>query len=377
MATALQPRGHRVGEMPASPPPLEIATTHCGDSQRQPHELAALQFAAGRLARLFGAREVDAGTPAGPGRYWLPVSTLTRRDAAALGIGDGTQLWGGIVPAPFMATKLVSHSRRGRHALAPPGWVDIFGLDDCTLPGWSAFGRRDIAAAGIDLLAGGPIRTKCPYERGGHGQCVIDSEDRFFDWLEAMPHEILDAGVVLERDLVDSLTYSVGFSALPGGHRIAYVGTQRNTATPTGKLVYGGSRLHLVRGDLANLEAMLDDRHAAAAVHAALRYDAVIRSTYAVVASRCNYDVIAGVDGGGRHHLGVLEQSWRFGGASMAELLAIECFAARPGLVRVSAETVETYTGESLPADAVPYWHGGGGTPRKYARIIEEGTWLA
>lgn len=353
--------------------PTEVAAVTCGDAQREPHELAALRFAAGRLAALFGAQHVEAAyeLPAF-GRYWIPVSTLSRRAAESLGIDHGLQLWGGIVPAPFMATKLVSHSRRSRHAAAPAGWVDIVGLEDCTLPGWSAFGRDDILGAGLDLLHGGHVRLKCPYERGGHGQQVVRSEEEFAQWIDSSPQQVLDEGIVLERDLAESVTYSVGFSVLPGDHRIAYVGTQRNVAAPNGDLVYGGSRLDFVRGGLVELEESLREGKARAAVRAAIRYDAVIRHTYGVIASRCNYDVIAGVDRMGRRHLGVLEQSWRFGGASMAELLAIERFAARPTLQRVVAETVETYTGEPAPADAFVYWRGGAGAPCKYARIVED-----
>lgn len=372
IATLLQHAGE--ADARASALPTEVAAIDCGEAaQRAPHELAALRFAAGRLAALFGAQHVAAvsGLPAA-GRYWIPVSTLSRRAAEALGIADGLQLWGGIVPAPFMATKLVSHSRRSRHAAAPAGWIDIMGLEDCTLPGWSAFGREDILAAGLDLLRGGHVRLKCPYERGGHGQHVVRGEEELAHWLGSTPPQVLDEGVVLERDLVESVTYSVGFSLLPGGHGIAYVGTQRNVAAPTGELVYGGSRLELVRGGLAELEESLEEGKARAAVRAAIRYDAVIRHTYGVVASRCNYDVIAGVDRMGRRHLGVLEQSWRFGGASMAELLAIERFAAQPDLQRVVAETVETYTGEPAPADAFVYWRGGAGAPCKYARIVED-----
>lgn len=83
--------------------------------------------------------------------------------------------------------------------------------------------------------------------------------------------------------------------------------------------------------------------------------------------------MIVGVDREGRRQLGVLEQSWRFGGASMAEVLAMECFRQQPAMSRVVAETVESYTGEPLPADAVVYWPGGADSPRKHARIVEHG----
>ena len=92
-----------------------------------------------------------------------------------------------------------------------------------------------------------------------------------------------------------------------------------------------------------------------------------------VLASRCNYDVFVGHDREGRRHCGVLEQSWRFGGASMAELLAMERFARQPSLQWMVAETVETYDGRPPPPDAVPVWPGDGESPCKYARIVDDG----
>lgn len=354
--------------------PVEISVAEVGGG-RDPHEVAVLHCAAGRLAELFGARRVAAAAAPPPcGRYWIPSSTLSRREAAALGISDGSQLWGGIVPAGYVATKLVSHPRSGRRAAAPKGWIDIIGLEDCTLPGWSVFSRADALAAGAELLRGGPVRVKPPRERGGRGQRVVRSEEELGNWLDAASPRALEEGLVLERDLVESTTYSVGFSVLPGGHRIAYVGTQRTVITPQGVAAYGGSRLEVVRGTFADLEATLRPGKPRAAVQAASRYDAVIRHAYGVVATRCNYDVIAGVDRLGRRHLGVLEQSWRFGGASMAELLAIERFTRMPGLQRVVAETVETFAGERVPAEAVMAWRGDARSPCKYARIVEEAS---
>ena len=354
--------------------PVEISVAEIGGG-RDPHEVAVLHCAAGRLAELFGARRVAAAAAPPPcGRYWIPSSTLSRREAAALGISDGSQLWGGIVPAGYVATKLVSHPRSGRRAAAPKGWIDIIGLEDCTLPGWSVFSRADALAAGAELLRGGPVRVKPPRERGGRGQRVVRSEEELGNWLDAASPRALEEGLVLERDLVESTTYSVGFSVLPGGHRIAYVGTQRTVITPQGVAAYGGSRLEVVRGTFADLEATLRPGKPRAAVQAASRYDAVIRHAYGVVATRCNYDVIAGVDRLGRRHLGVLEQSWRFGGASMAELLAIERFTRMPGLQRVVAETVETFAGERVPAEAVMAWRGDARSPCKYARIVEEAS---
>ena len=130
--------------------------------------------------------------------------------------------------------------------------------------------------------------------------------------------------------------------------------------------------LRVSRGGLDDLEAR-DDEELAGAIHAALLYDRAVCAAYGVVASRRNYDVIVGRDASGQRHCGVLEQSWRFGGASMAELLALECLAADGGTAWVLAETVESYDGEPDRPGAVVYWPGDARSPRKYARVIASG----
>jgi hypothetical protein len=65
-------------------------------------------------------------------------------------------------------------------------------------------------------------------------------------------------------------------------------------------------------------------------------------------ASRRNYDVVQGLDAAGRRRSGVLEQSWRVGGASGAEIVALEAFRAGPAPRAVRASTVEIY-GEGAP----------------------------
>jgi hypothetical protein len=66
-------------------------------------------------------------------------------------------------------------------------------------------------------------------------------------------------------------------------------------------------------------------------------------------ASRRNYDVAQGLDAGGRRRCGVLEQSWRAGGASGAEVAALEAFRAEPALRAVRASTGEFYGERETP----------------------------
>ncbi|MEA5668471.1 DUF3182 family protein [Stenotrophomonas sp. MH1] len=335
-----------------------------------PHEVAALRFAAARLAALlrldYDAAETSPGVN-GQG-YRIPMSTLSFVQADALRISDESHLWGGIVPHAFVATKLVSHPLWSAGAARPEGWRAIDGIEALTLPGYSVFSREDAWAAGCALLQAGQVRVKSPFARGGNGQVVVGDEEALRRWLAALMDEPVRAGLVLERNLAESSTCSVGSSCLPG-HEIAYRGSQCTVAGPGGHDVYGGSTLEVHRGTLKTLRTAFPDE----SVCMAEAYDTKVRGAYDVLASRRNYDVIAGVDSQGIRHAGVLEQSWRFGGASMAELLALEWFQQHPQDDVVSAETVESYGEGILPAGAVVYAEGGAGMPRKYARVLPHG----
>jgi hypothetical protein len=79
------------------------------------------------------------------------------------------------------------------------------------------------------------------------------------------------------------------------------------------------------------------------------RYDNAVFGAHAgLFASRRNYDVIEGTDAQGGLRTGVLEQSWRIGGASGAEIAALEAFRMDPTLAHVRSATVEIF-GESEP----------------------------
>src|SRR5690606_17171091 len=77
------------------------------------------------------------------------------------------------------------------------------------------------------------------------------------------------------------------------------------------------------------------------------------------IASRRNYDIASGIAPDGTRRIGVLEQSWRIGGATGAEIAALEIFAANPLAKAVRASTVELY-GENVevPDGAAVYFRG-------------------
>ncbi|HEY3100312.1 MAG TPA: DUF3182 family protein, partial [Methylomirabilota bacterium] len=109
--------------------------------------------------------------------FFVPDDTLLRRDADALGIREAKDLYGGIVPYPFVQTKAVSHGLIAPGAARPDGWSLAFAerIDGVVLPGFTAFTRDDARRAACRLLAHGAIRAKQPRAAGGNGQSTLAS----------------------------------------------------------------------------------------------------------------------------------------------------------------------------------------------------------
>src|SRR5262249_4797365 len=146
---------------------------------------------------------------------------------------------------------------------------------------------------------------------------------------------------------------SVGEVAV-GSLRISYHGTQRTVADNEGRPVYGGSDLVCVRGGWEGLDALPMSPEVRTAVGAARRYDEATEEVHGFTASRRNYDVAQGIGADGQPRSGVLESSWRVGGASSAELAAFAVFARDPSLEVVGASHVEEFgTGRRAPTDAI------------------------
>jgi hypothetical protein len=96
-----------------------------------------------------------------------------------------------------------------------------------------------------------------------------------------------------------------------------------------------------------------------AAVAAARQYDAATEEFSGFMASRRNYDVAQGIGADDWPQSGVLEPSWRVGGASSAELAALATFARNPSLKIVRASHFEEYgEGRRAPADAIVEFQG-------------------
>jgi hypothetical protein len=138
---------------------------------------------------------------------------------------------------------------------------------------------------------------------------------------------------------------------------IAYHGTQRVATNNAGRRVYGGSALVCVRGGWESLARLPVPRAVRLAVAQAQQYEDAMREYRGFMVSRRNYDVAQGLDGEGRRRSGVLEASWRSGGASTAELAALREFVQDPTLLVVEAHAVKLFgRGHKAPRNAVVHY---------------------
>ena len=362
----------------STPDAREVVVYRDANDHRAPHDHATSEAIAQCLAAIKGlafggtydARRAYARAP-----YFVPTDTLVGVEhARALGIASEDDLFGGVVPHPFVATKSISHRLVDDDAFAPEGWSNAFAdaVADVVLAGYAAFDRDDARRGALELLAAGPVRMKRALGIGGAGQEVVQDAAALDDALAAIdPAEIARYGVAIERDLADVTTYSVGYAHVDD-LVIAYCGTQTTTRNAGGRSVYGGSELLVARGFEA-LGALDLPPPARRAIAQARRYDAAaLRCFPGFLASRRNYDVAAGVDAVGGVRSGVLEQSWRVGGASGAEVAALRALRDDPALRIVRALCVKAYGDAEVPPDALVYYRGDdghGGTLTKHARI--------
>ncbi len=285
--------------------------------------------------------------------------------ARELGVTGEADLFGGVVPYPFAATKTITHPLVSAEASAPGGWSEKFSrrVKDAVLFGYAAFTVADARVACARVLERGLARIKPALGIGGRGQQVVSSLDEFDRALAAMDlAELALYGISIEENLQDVTTYSVG-EVCVDELRITYCGSQRLTLNHGGATVYGGSDLLVARGGYETLLALDLTPELRLAVARARTYDGAAAAEFpGFIASRRNYDIAAGRGAGGRRMVGVLEQSWRIGGASPAEVAALEAFKSDESLFAVRASCPEIYDAHhQAPAHARVYFRGADG----------------
>jgi hypothetical protein len=348
---------------PATRKKIVVAHSVRPDAPR--HEVETNRALARWLAQILGLKfggSYDPQLHSGQDLYLLPTQTLVGAAAARqLGVKGPEDLWGGYVDHDFICTKAISHGLRNKNAHAPEGWSPLFSerVRNVVLDGLSVFSLADARPAAEHLLYTGPIRLKPIHACAGRGQEVIKSLDQF-DAILARPdaETLFNEGVVLEQDLDQVITHSVGQSFI-GDRVLSYCGDQYLTKDGQGEQVYGGSNLLVVQGYYEDLLALALPDDVRLAIQQAQVFDSAADESYpGFYASRRNYDIAQGLDSNGKPRSGVLEQSWRMGGASSAEVAALQSFVNDPEIRAIRVSSVEQYIDQPLPADAIEVYRG-------------------
>jgi hypothetical protein len=343
----------------------KIVVAHSVRPDAPQHEVQTNKALARWLAQILGCKfggSYDPDKHRGRELYLLPTQTIVgTASAQQLGIKGPEDLWGGFVEHDFICTKAISHGLRSHLAHAPQGWSPLFSerVRNVVLDGLSVFALEDARPAAEHLLYSGPIRMKPVHACAGRGQEVIKSLDAF-DEILSRPDiaKQFSEGVVLEQDLSDVVTHSVGQSFI-GDKVLSYCGDQYLTKDAHGEDVYGGSNLLVVQGGYEELLALELPDDVRLAIEQAQVFDSAADEAYPrFYASRRNYDIAQGLDSNGKNRSGVLEQSWRMGGASSAEVAALQSFVNDPGMRAIRVSSVETYIDQPLPADAIEVYRG-------------------
>jgi hypothetical protein len=334
--------------LPSDPPPPQ--------HERQSH--AVLGEIVARLLHTQFAGDYDASkiTPSARAElYFIPTDTLCGELPRMLGIQDQTDLFGGVVADAYMATKSITHPLITSDAAAPASWSRDFArhASSATLNGFTAFTLAEARRAGEYLLRNhGALRIKPVRAKAGRGQVLVRDATALQQALSAIDaDEVATWGLGLEENLEQVTTFSVGQAAL-ANLVVSYYGTQRLTQDNHGESVYGGSDLMVVRGGYEQLAQLPLPNRVRVAIGQARIYEVAARACYpSLIASRLNYDIAQGINARGEFRSGVLEQSWRIGGASGAEVLALQAFAGDSTLQRVRACTLENYGAGEISED--------------------------
>jgi hypothetical protein len=276
------------------------------------------------IAKILGVSTVLSGSGiADDSCYQIPSSTITLSEAERRGVRSVDDLYGVAIGVNDIPGSKVSlhrvigssphgYSRSVANSLTERGLV---------LPGYSVF-NIESAQLAFQALHNDDysVRLKDPRQSDSGGQWVVECETDLLDVLQRLP-ELGTHGVVLESNLSDTSTLSMG-SVIIDGVCYSFLARQFDVKH-LGKTRFGGGQVTFYQCELSDLADNVDDEYLKVAIEKASSAHDVF-SQYEPIASRFSYDVLTGVASNGNMLSGVSDQTFRVGGYTPAEVLAIE-----------------------------------------------------
>jgi len=221
-------------------------------------------------------------------------------------------------------------------------------LAGVVLPGYTAFSPDDTLHA-FDLMQAQGInaRFKDPSNTGGLGQYLVRDRTELEEVMALHVGKFKDVGAIIEADLQDHHTVTVGRVDLNGQvyswhgrpYDVRYNGTTR----------FGGNELTVVRGEPGELMAHAHTAEDKLAIEQSGRVFEVYDLLDSTI-TRATLDAVQGVGSNGQFMSGITDPSLRPSASSAGEIRAIEAFVANPDAEVVTTRLTYDYPKELEPA---------------------------
>lgn len=284
-----------------------------------------------RIAGILDGEVIQDGRDVSAPTFVVPYAAVTTAAAREHRISGNGDVYGGIVRESEQADKAALHKLIRTDAQYPNWYSPRFAdsITQMTLPGFTAFSVEDAMQAFYALTRSGmTVRCKDPSNTGGVGQAKVETGDELEAFVSEFCNGIARKGVVIETDVTDPSTATVGRLDLLGQH-YSWFGRPYDVQHG-GQTRFGGNELTVVRGGFDALLPHISERADVVAIeqsaHVLSAYD-----RFGVVIPRGALDVVQGTTENGGFVSGITDPSFRPSGSSAAELKAVEALSAHPG----------------------------------------------
>lgn len=299
-----------------------------------------------RIATHIGA-VMDTSQTAATERYFVPMAAIHEPLARQVGISALGGAYGGIVRELQHADKAVLH-QLPRTTMQSPDWYSrdfASEVKATVLPGFTTFSAEDTRAA-FDIMQGEGhfVRFKDPAGTGERGQYLIKTKDELEKVMFDHGNGFTEAGAILEANLNDAETITVGYVDIEG-EKYSWYGSPYDTEFG-GIKRFGGNEITVVKGGLSALrDYCKEEKNKVAVEQSAVVFDAY-HSHLGSSIMRATFDAVQGIGDNGEFLSGITDPSLRPSASSAAEIRAIEAFRDYPEAKAVKTRIVYDYAKE-------------------------------
>lgn len=298
---------------------------------------------AGFLAKLTGRKyqgDLSLNTKIDSRDILFPHKSLPVSAGEELGVTSQNQIFGSVIE-PIYAEKSIFHPLINKPEVAPRNFPHKFPKQlfesKATLPGYTVFCLDDaLSAFELLKLQGVVVRLKDPQGSSGTKQLIVASRTEVEEFVKSIdPSKLKALGLVLESNLINSSdpkaalrAYSAGWTVIDG-KIYSYIGEQMFGETGTVDR-YLGTKLYMVRGTTNNLIDFAKEKKLQSILQCLSKVKRAMVFLPYLIGSRINFDFLVGIpetlpaNRYIKERTYVVEQSFRVGGATPAELLGIQ-----------------------------------------------------